>query len=205
MKSMKWFIITSDAGKKIVPIQKYLLRKYARDARVIWLDLEDKPIKGWCKNLARLILDNDPSEHIVLMLDDHLLVDRVVRSISMPEGLERLELGERTRHHASCTNGDWLYLNFGNDTPYKVSTQPSIWNTEALIRVLLRVDGTPWDFEVKGICRAGIVKDPIVKVIPESALSRKWEGVNLRLMRQEDIDEILKRKYITRDDIRGDS
>ena len=205
MQSMKWFILYSDSDRHIVPVQKYLFRKYAPDVRTVWIDLADNPLENWCAKVAEQIRDNRPTESIVVMLADHLLRSRIIRSISMPERLERLELGRRTRNHNSCTNGDWQIMTYSEETPYKVSCQPSIWRTDALLRELDRVDGTPWDFENKGYCQAGIVKEPIIDVADESALSKKWQGVNLRGMKAEDVEEIIKRKYITRDDIRKDN
>jgi len=70
------------------------------------------------------------------------------------------------------------------------------------LRVLREVSGTPWDFEVYGRCKAGIVQEPIIKVIEESALSKKWRGVNLRGMKQEDIDYILEKGLLTKDEIK---
>lgn len=203
MQSMKFYIITSIAGRKIEPIQRYLFHKYLPEIRPQWIDLEDKPLSDWCANVAEGIESNNPTESIALWLDDHLLLDRVVRPISMPNGLERLELGQRTSNHKTCIHGeqDW-YLTYTNETPYKVSCQPSVWKTDALLRELRRVNGSPWDFESQGSCVAGIVAEPVVKVADESALSQRWRGVNLRGMKAEDRDEILKRNYINICDIR---
>ena len=199
---MKFYIITSDFGKKIRPIQKYLFNKYIPDARQVWLDLEDKPLKEWCANLHNMIIENEPTRTCVLMLDDHLILDRVTRSISIPAEFERIELGKTNKNHKTCKVYSYRFLEYTDKTPYKVSTQPSIWRTEALLRVLREVSGTPWDFEVKGRCKAGIVQEPIIKVIEESALSRKWKGVNLRGMKQEDVDYIIEKGLLTKDEIR---
>jgi len=199
---MKWYIITSDYGKKIRPIQKYLLNKYVPDARPVWLDLKDKPIKDWCANLHNMIIEDEPTTHCVLLLDDHLILDRVTRSISMPREFERVELGRTNKNHAGCKTYSYRFLEYLDTTPYKVSTQPSIWRTEALLRVLREVSGTPWDFEVNGSCKAGIVREPVVTVLEESALSKKWKGVNLRGMKKEDVEYILEKGWITKDEIK---
>ena len=202
MKSMKWFIITSNAGTKIVPIQKWLFRKYLPDVRPTWIDLGGKHTLNWCKNVANEIESNKPTSSIVMLLDDHLLLDRVVRSISMPNGLERLELGHTYSHHNNTTDTGDFFKRYNNDTLYKVSTQPSIWNTEALIRVLRKVDGDPWMFEKKGTCTAGIVKEPVMTFIAESAISKRRPGkVNCNGMKQEDIDELIEKKLLNKDDI----
>ena len=203
MKSMKWYIITSQAGTKILPIQKHLFRKYIPEIRPNIIDLGKKPLKDWCKNVAKGIEESNPSESIVLFLDDHLLLDRVVRSVSMPSELERLELGVRTTNHVTCADANKWYLTYTNDTPYKVSCQPSIWRTSALLRVLKRIDFDPWRFESDGVCTAGIVADPIIKTADESALSGRWKGVNVRGMKDEDINyfidnNLLKESEITR-------
>jgi hypothetical protein len=205
MKAMKWYIITSQAGTKILPIQKHLFYKYIPEIRPNIIDLDDNPIDKWCAKVADLIDASNPSNSIVLFLDDHLLLDRVVRSVSMPKELERLELGKRTSNHKTCIDANRTFLSYSNSTPYKVSCQPSIWRTEALIRELRRVNGSPWDFESKGVCTAGIIKEPIVKIADESALSKRWQGVNLRGMKKEDIEYIIKKGWITEDDIRRDN
>jgi len=186
MKSMKWYIITSQVGEKILPIQKHLFRKYIPEIRPNIIDLEDKPLKDWCKNVALAIEESNPTDAIALFLDDHLLLDRVVRSVSLPSELERLELGVRTTNHDTCIDSNKWFLSYSNETPYKVSCQPSIWRTEALLRVLKKVDGDPWQFELEGVCTAGIVRDPIIKTMDESAISNRWKGLNLRGMRAED-------------------
>lgn len=184
-----------------MPIQKYLLRKYVPEIRPNIIQLDNTPLNFWCSRVAELIEETNPSESIVLILDDHLILDRVVRSVSMPQELERLELGKITRNHKTCRDEGKWYLSYSNDTPYKVSCQPSIWRTEALIRVLKRVNGSPWDFERQGVCAAGIVREPIIDVADESALSKRWEGVNLRGMKKEDVDYIIKKGWIAENDI----
>lgn len=199
---MKWYIITSNAGKRIVPIQKYLFRKYALDVRLNWIDLEDKHTLKWCENVKNSIVDSKPSKAIVMLLDDHLLLDRVVRSVSMPDSLERLELGHTYSHHKNTTDSGDFFLRYNNDTLYKVSTQPSIWKTDALLRVLSKVDSDPWSFEKKGTCTAGIVKEPVMKFIAESAISMRKPGkFNFNGMKREDIDELIKRKLVSESEI----
>ena len=200
--SMKWYIITSKVGTKIVPVQKYLFKKYAPDVRLNWIDLGGRHLENWCVNIYNHIIDDNPTKSVLLMLDDHLLIDRLTRIISMPDGLERLELGQRNRWHRDSTDDGDFYVRFTNTTKYKVSTQPSIWNTEALLRVLEQVNSNPWHFETKGVCTAGIVKEPVLHVIQESAISGRKKGkINLNGMKHEDVKELIDKGLINENDI----
>ena len=189
---MTWIIITSDAGKKIVPLQKHMFKKYAADVKPKNIDLGSEPIKNWCLNINNAIVDMNIGKYVMMMLDDHILIDRITRIISMPYDLDRLELGTMNGHHKNLKNGHRLYYTYNEDTPYSVSTQPSMWRKDTLLKVLKSVDSNPWFFETKGKCVAGIVKKPVIRVIQESAISRRAEGkVNLCGMKLEDINEAI--------------
>lgn len=198
---MKWIIITSQVGKKIRPVQEWLLDKYAPNADIHWVDLGDKHIENWCKNVAIGIRESNPSEYTLMMLDDHLIFSRVKIPMLINEDLERLELGQRWSHHKTCYDrGTWL--EYRKDTNYKVSTQPSIWDTKALLRVLQEIDGNPWEFERKGLCRAGIVKSPAMRFIAESAISKRKPGmVNLNGIEPSDRDELIALGLINESEI----
>jgi len=189
---MKTVIITSQVGEKIVPIQKWLFAKYAPQLEINWIDMEDKHIENWCKNVAYGIEDIKPDRYSLFLLDDHLLLDVPYIPITIPPLLERLELGQRWSHHKNTIDrGD--HLSYRPDTLYSVSTQPSIWLTTALIRVLRDVNANPWAFETKGRCKAGIVKSIAMKVIAETAISKRRPGkININGMKPEDRDELIK-------------
>ncbi len=199
--SLKWIIITSQVGKKIRPVQEWLISKYAPDADVHWVDLADKHIENWCKNVAIGILEAIPSEHVLMALDDHLIFSRVKLPMTMPKGLERLELGQRWGHHKTCYDrGTWL--EYREDTIYRVSTQPSIWDTKALLRVLEEIDSNPWKLEVSGICKAGIVKSPAMRFIAESAISKRKPGmINLNGIKPSDCDELIELGLVNKEEI----
>ena len=198
---MKWIIITSQVGTRIRPVQEWLMSKYAPDADVHWVDLEGRHIEKWCENVAKGVRTSNPNEYTLLMLDDHLIFSRVKLPMTMPDGLERLELGQRWSHHRQCFDrGTWL--EFRKNNLYKVSTQPSIWDTQALYRVLKEINGNPWEFERKGKCKAGIVKTPAMRYIAESAISQRKPGmINLNGIEPSDRDELIELGLINEKEI----
>ena len=189
---MNTILITSQVGTRIVPVQSWLFSKYAPDHKINWIDLGGRHLEKWCFNVAQGIRALNPTEYVLFMLDDHLIFDTINIPITISESLERLELGQRWSHHKNCIDrGD--FMEFKKDTLYSVSTQPSIWKTAALLRVLGEIDSNPWKFETKGRCKAGIVKTPAMKFIAESAISGRRKGkVNLNGINPEDRDELIK-------------
>lgn len=200
---MKTIIITSIVGKKIRPIQEWLFNKYAKRLKPHWIDLEGRHIEKWCANVAKGIRELHTDGITLFLLDDHLLFDYVLPSIPKvpPNGLDRLELGKVWSHQKDAYDmGD--YLEYKKSTLYSVSTQPSLWRTKSLLKVLDDVDSNPWVFETKGRCKASVVKKPAMRFIAESAISKRRPGkVNINGMKESDKNELIELGLLNEKDI----
>lgn len=83
-------------------------------------------------------------------------------------------------------------LEFREHTPYSVSCQFSIWDYQALKRILKR-STTPWNFEIKNRARAACFNQGVLRYIEESALSKRWPGmINVNGMQESDVIELTK-------------
>ena len=185
---MRWIIVTCSKSKWIVPIQKWLFKKYIPGADVTYIDMEDKPLDQWCKNVYMEIASiEDPL--ILFGLDDYLPCSPFRDNLKIPFGYDRVGIGiDDSRQKHTIPQGH--FVTYSENSPYSVTCQFSIWQTDSLRKVLYEINGTPWDFEVKGKCMAAALKDPALKWAGESALSKKWEGVNVRGISREDLVEL---------------
>ena len=201
---MRWLILTCDATEHISPAQCYLFGKYTTGLDKHYLDLENKPIHKWSRNVLELLKPYD-DEYIVFGLDDYLPIDTLDREyfnevvkIVKRENLQRYELGWGASHKAGFIDkGD--YLKYGPETQYSVSCQFSIWNLAELKKLLKNnPNWTPWQFEVKGkLQRVGCNVKPVFRWIEESALSGRHPGkVNILGLRPKDVQELIKLKII---------
>lgn len=151
------------------------------------------------------MLPND--EYVVFGLDDFLPIDTinwnkfdVALRIVKDNDLDRFELGWGASHKKGFVQESG-WLKYGIQTPYKVSTQFSIWKTETLKRELQRTS-TPWKFETHGICNAGCFNIPVFRWIEESAISNRRKGmINLCGLRFEDEQELINLGYINKENI----
>lgn len=190
---MKWINVTCDATKHIIPAQRHLFRKYCFPYLPEYIDLENKPIEDWGKNVAAELPDD---EYIIFGLDDYLPIDSINRfamadahDILISNSLERFELGVQAKGKVGQIE-KWDYIEYGEKTPYSVSCQFSIWKTSALKRELQNCT-TPWNFEVHGKAKAGCFKGHAMVCIEESALSNRQKGkTNLCGLKLEDIKEL---------------
>lgn len=200
---MKWYNVTSNNTKHIIPAQKWLFNNYLND-EPNYLDVEDTPIDKWGLKVSSLLPED---EYIIFGLDDFLPIDTInynkldiALRIVKENNLDRFELGYgASRKKGFIQERGWL--KYGIQTPYKVSTQFSIWKTETLHRELMRTT-TPWKFETHGICNAGCFNYPVFRWIEESALSGRRKGkVNLCGLRLQDEKELINLGFINKEDI----
>jgi hypothetical protein len=183
----------------------------------MYLDVKDNPIDNWGKKVASML----PEEPLIIFgLDDFLPIEKMdmimfadACHVIKTSDIERFELGwgaskkkgfiERINYiHQDDVNGFKIpYLEYGHETPYKVSTQFSIWKTSALKRELLKCK-SPWDFEVQGYCKAACFKYPVLRWIEESAISGRQKGkINLCGLSVKDEKELLNLELIQKDKI----
>jgi hypothetical protein len=206
---MRWILVTCTKSKWIIPIQKYLFEKYAKEVTTEYLDVESEPLETWGHNVLKRLPDE---EYIVFGLDDYLPITFFNPSlfneafhIVKTMGYERFELGAGAHRKDGMISRElgelYTFLEYGKDTPYSVSCQFSIWKTEALRRELSKCT-TPWNFEVKGKAKAACFSGPVMRWIEESALSRKWHGVNLSGMDFTVKEELIRKGLINRNMVR---
>lgn len=195
---MRWLIVTSNKSKFICKAQTWLLQKYAR-VTPEYIDMEDKPIENWCRNVYDG-LNGIKDKHIIFGLDDYLPTGELKKlPVNLNENIERLGFGYGDSRTKLIKRMFDTFFEYDNDANYRVTCQFSIWRTEALLRVLNEVNGSPWDFEKKGECKAFALKVPAFKYIEESALSKRWEGVNVRGMSKEDVEQLIELKFLERE------
>lgn len=175
---MKLVLIGYPGSQKIRKASEYLVQKYLPDFEVSWLNY-DGEIAGWSKFVSDYLKTLGDDE-IVFALDDYL--------ISAPIGIDIYETSFLVTKLCFCTQQE--------NKEYPVTTQYSIWDRRYLIKLLSQTT-TPWDFEITG---SKIFKQeghkmnhlPILKYNVHSALSKRWEGINLEGLNKEDLIEVTK-------------
>jgi len=213
-----WYNVTCNNSKHIVQAQRYLFNKYTA-WNPMYLDVKDNPLVNWGKKVASMLPDEP---YIIFGLDDFLPIDKMdmlrfadALHIMKTTDLERFELGwgasgkkgfiDRINYiHQDDINGNKIpYLEYGHETPYKVSCQFSIWKTSALKRELNKCTDA-WNFEVKGYCKAACFKSgtEVFRWIEESAISGRQKGkINLCGLSAKDEKELLNLELIEKDKI----
>lgn len=202
---MKWFIVTCDASAHIRPVQEWLFKKYAPGVELHYLDVGNKSVSTWGKNVLQL-LPKEGLEYVVFGLDDYLPTGPLdprrfaFASIkTMTFHLDRFELGYGAHNKAPFMkkgddfvhHGDWLA--YGTIVPYSVSCQFAIWKLSRL-REILSQSTDPWNFETKHHCWAGCFPkgQEAFRWIEESALSKRWKGkINVNGLNPGDVSELI--------------
>lgn len=188
---MKWYIVTSDATRHIIPAQEQLFDKYVPGADVIYVDVGNEPVETWTANVLKRL--NIQDEYAIFGLDDFLPIDYWDHDHCFSEmnlKFDRMELGWGGSRKGGIVDPHWTL--FAPDELYRVSCQFSIWRTEALRDALTPVR-SPWKFETKGGLSGDVygMQKPW-RYIEESALSGRQPGrVNLCGLRKEDIHDLI--------------
>jgi hypothetical protein len=202
---MRWFNVTCSSTEHIIPVQQWLFEKYV-GIEPVYLNVKDTPINNWGKKVASMLPDD---KYIIFGLDDYLPIDylneyllTLAMLVIKNKDLERFELGwGASKKQGFEVLDDVLF--YGEATPYKVSCQFSIWDTSALKRVLNSCT-TPWDFEVNGYCKAACFKEPVLRWIEESALSKRQSGkINVLGLKPSDVKELQDLKLLGKNIIYG--
>ena len=144
------------------PFSVYLGSNHApyHDSRVTTLAVGDHE---WSRRL-RLCLEGIDTQYVLLLLEDYFLNQR----ISTPAILENLHsldslAGTVLRLHPRPAPDVPLSRHAGISrihrlAPYRISTQPAIWNRTALL-TLLADEESIWDFEWQGTLRSQTFPD----------------------------------------------
>ena len=207
---MKWIIVTCDNSEHIVPVQQYLFQKYAPEIKLGYIDMIDYPVTRWGAEVGKRVPEH--LEYCVFGLDDYLPTGPFNNSLFFEAqyilktmNYDRFELGFGACRKKGMISRDlgefYTYLEYGQDTPYSVSCQFSIWKVSAL-REALFASTTPWDFEINRKARAACFSQPVMRWIEESALSRKWKGINVNGLDPVVVEELIDRGLIKRNQIR---
>lgn len=174
---MKLLLIGYPGSQIIRPASEYLINKYMPGFYVTWLCYEGN-INNWSSYIADYLSTLD-DELVMMALDDYL--------INAPLKGFGLEMEDAVCCKLCfCTNEE------NND--YPVTTQYTIWKREYLIHLLTQTTN-PWNFEIEG---SRIFKQEGQKMIHQesisydthSSLSKRWEGVQLNGLLEEDIKKV---------------
>jgi hypothetical protein len=160
--------------------------------------MEDTPVDSWGAKVASMLPE---CEYLVFGLDDYLPNDYLSEDlleeallIVLDNDYDRFELG----WGASRKNGfiesknPKPHLIYGDDTPYSVSCQFSIWNRQSLYDALTK-HTSPWDFEVNGKVKSACFSSRSDNKVPfrwveESCISNRAKGkVNILGLNPDDI------------------
>lgn len=201
---MQWAIVTCNSSRHIIPAQQFLFAKYAAQAKLLYVDVQDEPVSTWGMNVAKRV---PADEYIVFGLDDYLPIDHLNKklfnyafSVLKDFRYDRFELGYGASKKAGFLKVRG-HLMYGPDTPYSVSCQFSIWRRSSLVKVLSSCS-TPWDFEINKKCKAACFSYAVFRWIEESALSKRHPGkINVLGLRPADLEELIKRGMIDRNKI----
>lgn len=176
---MKILLIGYPGSQKVVPASKYLVNKYLKGFDVYWQNYTGE-INGWSKYVANC-LKNITDEQVILALDDYLIAGT-------------LQLLDINLAQAVCAK--LCFCTEQENEEYPVTTQYTLWNRTYLIGLLEKTT-TPWDFEITGSDifkqeNKQMIHRPVLKYNVHSALSKRWEGIDLKGLNEEDVKEVQK-------------
>jgi hypothetical protein len=180
---MRCILIGYPGSQRIVPASKYLTDKYLHLIVTDYINYTGN-INCWAAFLSGY-LSSMPDTNIIFALDDYLVAN-YLNAVTYYSA-ER-EMG-----------GDVVCVKLCQSTPeeheeYPVTTQYCIWNREYLIWLLGQVT-TPWSFEIDGSrwiknTTAKVLHRPCIEYFANSSISKRWEGVRLDGLKDEDIKHI---------------
>lgn len=227
------YIITCDKSNDVLKVTIPLLDKYwniPKSVKILGFSTPDikipddyefismRPkqlsIDDWSKDIYSII-KNDPNEYIIFMLDDFLPID-YVNTDMLKYYFNQLENDASV---VRCALGiDITFLpydiieNFGTQSilelkqtsQYRITTQPSIWRKDYLLKYL-EISTNPWNFETQnnpqdGNRIIGSVGRHAFRYIEESALSgRHPNNFNILGLRPADVKWLLELELLDKD------
>lgn len=177
----KVILVGHPGSQGIVRASAYLTSKYLPDFHVTYLNHEGD-INNWSQFMATY-LETLSDEKVIFALDDYLLNKVCIRCL-------RLALTEGPCVKL-CETTEEEHLE------YPVTTQYTVWDRQLLIEILNQTT-SPWDFEMSG-SKVMTVKPTVRTCIyydVHSALSNRWNGINLKGVKDEDLNFIKEHGYI---------
>jgi len=193
---MKIVLVGYPLSQCIVPASKYLTGKYLNKFDITYLNYTGE-INGWADYVANY-LATIKDEHIIFALDDYLISD----FIKMSEYYAAFaQLGSPD---VPCVK--LCYSTAEEHEEYPITTQYCLWNT-GFLRMLLQLPyiNNPWEFEIKGsvVFKKIQLSDPIkvlhcpcIDYFTNSSISKRWEGINISGLKQEDINFLKDNGYV---------
>ena len=189
MSYHKVILIGHRDSQKIVPASKFLTSKYMPMFNFIYLNYQEG-INGWAEYVIGF-LKYLTDERVIFALDDYFVSDFI--------DSEAFEMADAE------INEDVMCVKLCTSTPeeheeYPVTTQYCIWNREFLMWILEQVH-TPWQFELLGsklfkVSGMKSIHRPCLDYDVHSVLSTRWEGLNLKGLKEEDIKYLKENKLI---------
>lgn len=177
---MKVILVGYPASQQIVPASRYLTSKYLPGFDKHYLNYVGD-ISGWSRFVATY-LTHLKDEKVIFALDDYLV------SGFNKEVYE--DLNQKVKDEVVCAK---LHDTTEEEhIGYPVTTQYTIWNREFLINLLSQTT-TPWDFEIHGSSIFNNLKVKSIYTVPaityntSSCLSSRWQGVDWKGVKQEDL------------------
>jgi hypothetical protein len=194
---MKLILVGYPGSQKIRKASEYLINKYMPGFEMHWLNYRGD-IDGWSEFVASHLRSiND--KHIVFALDDYLLAAPLDQEkfdlllANMDDDVVCARLCDSSFYTEKEIEGELIRV--GYDV-YTCTTQYCIWDREALINVLEQVN-TPWEFELEGSGFMNRIDYRVIGTEPpaliyntNSALSNRWEGVDLKCLNEEDTKKV---------------
>ncbi len=233
MKKFNIYIITCDKSNHILNVTIPLLDKYWNIDKSVKILGFDKPqidlpidyefismrpkqlsIDDWGKDIASVI-EKDTDDIVMFMLDDFLPIDyvnpdilNVLLSKFSDQNTFRCALGIDMHfwgYDIEKQYGDFKLIRMKQNTPYRVTTQPSLWRKSELLKYLKNTTN-PWSFETDNNPNNGIVYGTLDKYtfrwIEESALSgRHPNKFNILGMKPSDVKWLLEQNLINKDQL----
>lgn len=184
---MKCVLVGHPESQFLVPASRYLAEKYLPGFHIEFIN--NTGSTGEWSSLLREYLRKLNDELVVIALDDYLLsapyseegFSMAVDQMKSNEDIDCIKLCETT---------------LGEHAEYPVTTQYTLWRRMPLIDLLGKT-ADPWDFEMRGskLVRASrhlCLTNPVVHYNVHSALSRRWYGLNLKGLSEEDSAAVQK-------------
>lgn len=193
---MRVYLVSSDASARIVPASDVLWNRCAY-FEPVFLHLGNNDINRWTIDV-RALLENmsGDDDYILFGLDDYL-IDRFnpnvfhrVKYFCEDRRVARYELGGTFHRKKNTEVIEYIspacsIVVMAQNDPYRYSCQISLWRRDYLMKALA-APRTPWGFEVEGSKEAAGDGEAVIGTIGtfaleygyQSALSRKWPGIN---------------------------
>lgn len=229
------YIITCDKSNWILNITLPLLDKYwnvSKNVKILGykkpeIDLsyehefismrpKQESIDDWCHDIYSIMKEDD-NEYVILMLDDFLPVDLLnedvlnlyFEKLAADNNIVRCALGSDMQFlpYTVIERGhEYDIIELQQLSPYRITTQPSIWRTEYLLQYL-KISKSPWHFETAvspadGKRMISTIRKYAYCCMCESAISGRYPGkFNVLGLKYEDLKIFVEQGLLNENDL----